>query len=271
MSGAEEGPAHATGVRIEGADGKVTTFAADIVLCNADVPVTEETLLPPSLSRAAELRGAASSSSVVSLSFALDAQFADALAHHTIVFSEDLSERPWESLFGARRPSSFLPVAAAPPWTPGHFYVHCPTRTDASAAPPGCDALTVLVPTPPLPVDCADEEANALSEAWAAAARQSVLKRLARLPGMADWAQSIRHEHTITPVQWQREYALSRGAVFGIASGLNQLSIFRPGPRHPRVKNLYFAGASARPGNGVPLVMCGARLTAEAIAKDCGE
>lgn len=113
----------ATGVRIKGIDGSDSTFAADIVLCNVDVPLAEETLLPPPVSRAAGLRNAASSNSVVSLSFALDAQFPEALAHHTIVFAEDLSPAPWEALFGARRPSSFLPVAAAPRWSPGHFYV----------------------------------------------------------------------------------------------------------------------------------------------------
>ena len=130
------------------------------VLCNADLPAAEEALLPPRLSRAGKLRSAASSSSVLSLSFALDAQFADALAHHTIVFAEDLGQAPWESLFGARRASSFLPVAAAPPWSPGHFYVrrprlgasarcgqvslherlreqvHCPTRTAVSRTRP---------------------------------------------------------------------------------------------------------------------------------------
>lgn len=87
---------------------------------------------------------------------------------------------------------------------------------------------------------------------------------------MGDWAQSIVGESSITPAQWQREYALSRGAVFGLASGLNQLSVLRPGPKHPRIRNLYFTGASARPGNGVPLVMCGARIASAVIAKECG-
>ena len=72
-----------------------------------------------------------------------------------------------------------------------------------------------------------------------------------------------------SPAQWRDELKLSRGAVFGLASGLDQLSVLRPGPRHPRVRGLYFTGASARPGNGVPLVMCGARLTSEAIVRDC--
>jgi hypothetical protein len=33
---------------------------------------------------------------------------------------------------------------------------------------------------------------------------------------------------------------------------------------------LFRAGASTRPGNGVPLVMIGARLTSEAILRDLG-
>mmetsp|Transcript_33088 Transcript_33088/g.104095 ORF Transcript_33088/g.104095 Transcript_33088/m.104095 type:complete len:86 (-) Transcript_33088:450-707(-) len=82
---------------------------------------------------------------------------------------------------------------------------------------------------------------------------------------MAGWQQSIRHESVIPPARWRREYGLARGAVFGLASSLNQLSFLRPGPRHPRVRNLYFAGASARPGNGVPLVMCGARQVSELL------
>ena len=176
----------ATGVQIRTeADGTVERFAADIVLCNADVPVAEAQLLPAALSRTAALKGAASSSSVVSLSFALDRQFDAALAHHTIVFADDLGPKPWESLFGATRWSSFLPVDDRPmrDWCPGHFYVHCPTRTDPSAAPPGCDAITVLLPTPPLPDDAPEETIEALSREWTSIGRRAVIERLGRLPG----------------------------------------------------------------------------------------
>lgn len=263
--------ARATGVRVQSADGTMSTVDADIVLCNADLPAAEASLLELPWSRAAELRGAASSSSVVSFSFALDAQFDEALAHHSILFAHDLGRGPWEALFGASRPSSFLPVRDPPAaWEPGHFYVHCPTRTDASAAPPGCDAITVLLPTPPLPPDLDDTEAEALSLRWTELGRAAVVERLSNLPGMSEWTSHICDELVITPAQWRREYGLSRGAVFGLASGLNQLSFLRPGPKHPRVRNLYYTGASARPGNGVPLVMTGARLTSELIARECG-
>ena len=42
----------------------------------------------------------------------------------------------------------------------------------------------------------------------------------------------------------------------------------RPRIKHPRMKNVYRVGASIRPGNGVPLVMIGARLVAEQVLKD---
>lgn len=41
------------------------------------------------------------------------------------------------------------------------------------------------------------------------------------------------------------------------------------GPRNPQgIKGLYHVGASNRPGNGVPLVMVGARLLACLIEKE---
>ena len=57
---------------------------------------------------------------------------------------------------------------------------------------------------------------------------------------------------------------------FGLAHGLDQLSIFRPANKDARVPGLYFVGASTRPGNGVPLCLIGAKLTAERILQDQG-
>lgn len=48
---------------------------------------------------------------------------------------------------------------------------------------------------------------------------------------------------------------------------MNQLSLLRPGHQHPTVNGLWFCGASSRPGNGVPLVLIGARQTAANVLK----
>ena len=80
--------------------------------------------------------------------------------------------------------------------------------------------------------------------------------------------ESIVAERIREPIQWKEDFGLFRGSAFGLAHSLNQLSIFRARLRHPFLKNLYRVGASTRPGNGVPLVMIGARLTAEAVLSD---
>jgi hypothetical protein len=96
-------------------------------------------------------------------------------------------------------------------------------------------------------------------------------------------------EKIITPVDWQADFNCYRyftmkhdcigfpgfnfnfnyrGTAFGLAHGLNQLNFLRAKIRHPKYKNLYRCGASCKPGNGVPLVMVGAKLTAECMSRD---
>jgi len=46
------------------------------------------------------------------------------------------------------------------------------------------------------------------------------------------------------------------------------MGYFRPHNRHSYYKNLYFVGGSTHPGNGIPLVLLSAKLTAERILKE---
>ena len=45
--------------------------------------------------------------------------------------------------------------------------------------------------------------------------------------------------------------------------GFAQLSLTRPGPKSTGLPNVLYCGASTRPGNGVPLVLIGAKQVAE--------
>lgn len=144
-----------------------------------------------------------------------------------------------------------------------NFYVHAPTRTDPSAAPPGCDSIMVLLPV----ANIQQRAGNADYQALAAAGKQLVLCSMAAA-GVHLQAQDIVHEQIRDPSQWQELYGLEHGAAFGLSHGLNQLALFRPAVKDEKVSGLYFTGASSRPGNGVPLVMIGARLTAERILWD---
>jgi len=110
--------------------------------------------------------------------------------------------------------------------------------------------------------------------ALVSAAREAVLQTLADA-GVAETVDSLRasivRELVMEPEGWAARYGLSHGAAFGLSHGLGQLAAFRPALRDARVGGLYFAGASARPGNGVPLVMIGADLCVQRVLEDLGK
>ncbi|MDD4827446.1 MAG: phytoene desaturase, partial [Bacteroidales bacterium] len=71
------------------------------------------------------------------------------------------------------------------------------------------------------------------------------------------------------PKTWETGVNVVRGSVFGsISHNIFQMGFFRPHNRHARYKNLYFAGGSTHPGNGVPLVLMSAQLTTQRIEKE---
>jgi phytoene desaturase (3,4-didehydrolycopene-forming) len=96
--------------------------------------------------------------------------------------------------------------------------------------------------------------------------RQSVLQRLAVIESLKDIEQHLVHEVVDTPASYAESYNVGAGTPFGLSHGFGQLSITRPGPFSSGIPNVCFCGASSRPGNGVPLVLIGAKLVADKIA-----
>ena len=148
-----------------------------------------------------------------------------------------------------------------------NFYLCCPSRTDPTAAPPDGDSIMVLLPVANIQQRAGNSDYTAL----VAAGRQLVLDTLAAA-GVDLQEPHIVQEVVKEPSQWRLEYGLEHGAAFGLSHGLAQLALFRPGCVDPDgPKGLYFVGASSRPGNGVPLVMMGAKLTAERVLADAAK
>ena len=108
------------------------------------------------------------------------------------------------------------------------------------------------------------------------AAREALFRRF-REAGHGELSEIIEKEDVRTPAEWRDMYNIKSGAVFGLSHGLLQLAAFRPPTRTgiksldtPSVSGLHFVGASTRPGNGVPLVLMGVKVVAEAILKQHG-
>jgi phytoene desaturase len=108
---------------------------------------------------------------------------------------------------------------------------------------------------------------DAGGDAVAAHLRARVLERLSA-EGLAIDPSSIEFERRLAPPDWARRFGLYDGSAFGAAHTLFQLGPFRPPNRDPRVRGLYYAGASTTPGTGLPMVVLGGRMTARRVIDD---
>ena len=228
----------ATGVRLASGE----TIAADIVVSNADTAYTYTKLLPPEARSTWTDRRIASSRFSMSLFvwyFGTNRPFPD-VGHHSIVLGPRYKGLV-DDIFRHKR--------LAPDMS---LYLHRPTATDPSLAPPGCDAFYVLSPVPNLD---ADVDWRTQAEPY----RQAVAARLEEtiMPGLRD---CIATSKVVTPLDFESTFLSVKGAAFGLEPVLTQSAWFRPHNQSEDIDGLYIVGASTHPGAGVPGVISSARV-----------
>jgi phytoene desaturase len=141
------------------------------------------------------------------------------------------------------------------------FYVHVPTVTDTSLAPPGKDILYTLVPVPNL------RKGNKDFTQYEGEIRQSVLNKLRSVTGV-DVEPLIEVEHKFYPEDFIKRYNIKYGATFGLAHTLRQSGFLRPMNYDRKWKDLYYVGASVQPGGGLPPVIASSRIVSDLIRKN---
>lgn len=221
------------------------TLRAHAVIANVDVTTVYTHLLPAGLApvRLAALQQQETSCSGFVLLLGVEGEHPH-LAHHNIFFNRDY-RREFADIF--RR--------GVPPDAPT-VYVAITSKRDRAHAPAGCENWFVLVNAPPL----------GAAFDWAtqgAAYRAVVLDTLARY-GL-DIRRQIRAEATLTPADLHRLTGAWRGALYGISSNQALNAFRRPHNRCPDVRGLYFAGGTAHPGGGVPMVTLSGKIAAEMV------
>jgi phytoene desaturase len=222
---------------------------ASVIVANADLPYVYRELLPDK-GRAKRLERLKYTCSAIVLHWGLDKTF-DELGHHSVFLSGDYKSN-LKKIF---RYHSLSPDPS--------FYIHAPVRSDKTAAPPGHDTLSVIIPAGHL-----DDRYNYNWNELKNAARASVISRLKQM-GLTDLEEHIKFEICYLPQTWKSIFNLSRGATFGsVGHQIWQMGYFRPQNKHRKYRNLYFAGGSTHPGNGIPLVLLSAKLTSERILKE---
>jgi phytoene desaturase len=174
------------------------------------------------------------------------------LAHHDFVFSRD-PEEEFDYIYRRGEP--------APDPT---CYIAAPARTEPGVAPPGGEALYILVHTPYLRPH----------HDWAAmlpAYRKVIFDKLARSAGMPDLQDRIRVERVLTPQDIHERYRVLNGAIYGLASHGRFFGAFKPGNRSRDLAGLYLAGGAAHPGPGMPMVLMSGWIAADSLHADLAQ
>jgi phytoene desaturase len=237
-----------TGVRLRGG----RTLSAPIVVANADAPATYERLIDPASRRkwtARRLRRLHYSMSLFVAYFGTRKTYPD-MAHHTILLSPRYREL-LDDIFERK--------ILAPDFS---LYLHAPTRTDPSLAPPGCENFYVLSPVPHLQ---SGHDWTQQGESYC----EKIFEYLEStcIPGLR--AELVTRRF-ITPQTFHDQLGSLHGAAFSIQPRLRQSAWFRFHNRSEEVDGLYLVGAGTHPGAGLPGVLSSAKVVDRLIADTGG-
>jgi phytoene desaturase len=132
------------------------------------------------------------------------------------------------------------------------LYLHRPTASDPSLAPPGCDSFYVLAPVPHLQ---SGTDWRERAEPY----REAVQRRLEStlLPGLGE---ALTVSQLLTPLDFRDRLSSVNGAAFAMEPRLFQSAWFRPHNRSEELEGLYLVGAGTHPGAGMPGVLSSARI-----------
>jgi phytoene desaturase len=226
------------------------TSTFDIVVSNADIHHTYRKLYAGNEvaeRRAQRLERRDWSMSLFVLYFGTNRVY-DGVAHHTVLFGPRYEELLREIFDGPKLPDDFS------------LYLHAPTVTDPSLAPPGCSSFYVLSPVPHL--GKADLDWPKIAEGYS----DRILASLERhLPNVR---QHVVTRRWFTPRDFQSELVSYQGSAFSVAPTLRQSAWFRPHNRDEGIPGLYLVGAGTHPGAGVPGVVSSAKATVSLVLRD---
>jgi phytoene desaturase len=224
----------------------------DLVVSNADLHHTYQKLYSTSADAARTAKRLESmtwSMSLAVIYFGTKIRYPD-LAHHTILFGPRYKGLLDDIFHGDRVADDFS------------LYLHAPTVTDPSLAPPGGEAFYVLSPVPHL------GQTNVDWASFGPIYADRILAALEEhLPGLR---ANIMTRRVFTPADFASELNAYHGSAFSVAPLLTQSAYFRPHNKDAHIPGLYLVGAGTHPGAGVPGVINSAKATVGLIEREFG-
>ena len=225
--------------------------AADTVVCNMDVWLAYDKLLPTAKKPKRTLSQQKSTSAVI-FYWGVAREFPE-LGVHNIFFSEDYRQE-------------FAELEAGGLADDVTVYVNISSKLVEGDAPAGGENWFVMVNAPAH----TGQDWNTLIPELRKRVLTMLQKRLLAPAAAPEKAtptleEMIVEERIITPPEIERLTGSHQGALYGTSSN-NTMAAFL---RHPnfssQIEGLYFLGGSVHPGGGVPLCLLSAKITAELV------
>lgn len=233
----------ATGVKTK--NGKIS---ADIVIADADYPHVEMDLLDEKNrtynEKYWEKKVIAPSSLLIYLG--LKGRI-NGLKHHNLFLAKNWNEH-FDSIF--KNHNSW-------PDNPS-YYVGCPSKTDDTVAPNGCENIFVLVP-----VAAGLKDDDKIREEYFNKTISHMEKTLGE-----NIFDKIIEKRIFSHRDFSLYYNAYKGTALGMAHTLFQTAVFRPKHKSKKVSNLYYVGHFTHPGVGMPMAMISAEIVHGEILKN---
>ncbi len=167
------------------------------------------------------------------------------LQHHNLFFDADMGVHADE-------------IYTNPTWpTQPLFYVSCPSKTDKTVAPDGCENLFLLIPVAP-----GLKDSEEIKEEYFL----RIMKRLEEHTGDSIMP-FIEYKRSYAQSNFISDYNAFKGNAYGLANTLMQTAFFKPSLISKKVKNLYYTGQLTVPGPGVPPAIISGEIVATEILK----
>ncbi len=169
----------------------------------------------------------------------------DNLLHHTLFFDQDFKKHAHE-------------IYEEPQWPSApQFYISCPSKTDPSVAPVGCENIFILIPVAP---DLHDTEET--RERYF----NMILPRLEQMIGQ-NIRDHIVYKRSYAHRDFIGDYNAFKGNAYGLANTLLQTAILKPAIVNKKIKNLFYTGQLTVPGPGVPPSIISGQVVAKQLIK----
>ncbi|WP_439442905.1 phytoene desaturase family protein [Listeria aquatica] len=143
------------------------------------------------------------------------------------------------------------------------FSIHItnPSVTDTTMAPIGHSAVRIMVPVP-------NNESQIDWDQEREPFRNKILETVKAKLHLEDLEDHIVEERVITPKEWEKDFHIHLGAIFGMMQSFRQIGMGNPVNKlHKQFKNLFVVGTSAHTGTSLPYIMESAKYAVNKIIK----